>query len=276
MMSISSQWFSPQDILLKSFVESYHLVESEESIEGYTIPNGRIDIVIVLKGAISRFNEEERTYDAIPKMSFFPLTKVGRIKFKVSDDLHLINIKCFPHVLITPIFNSLKLDVLRSFDEVFGMEASERLWKSLTTDRCIESYTAKLDDFFLRFLISPTSNTSLVKKVISHIESMNVDLKSIHDLAKTIGINPRTLDRNFRAFTGLSIKSYQDLVRFQKTAKEINQNGDYKHGNLMEALGSGYYDQSHFVKACKRISGMSPKELFTTFPTGFTDFFVKS
>lgn len=274
-MSINFQSFSSKNVALNSFIDSYRLIETVEVIEGYTISNGRIDMSILLRGIISRFDEEVKEYKPIPRMAFFPLTKNSRAEFKVGSDALVISIKCFPHMLTNPIFDNLRLNEFRSFEEVFGAKESEQLWNELNISQSIENYTDKLDDFFSRFLIGSTPNTLLIERVISYVESMTMDSMSIVDLAKSMRMNPRTLDRKFRALTGLSIKSYHDLIKFQQTAKEINQDGDYKHGDLMEALGSGYYDQSHFVKACKRISGVSPKELFTNFPAGFTDFFVK-
>ncbi|GAB5525720.1 MAG: hypothetical protein Roseis2KO_35920 [Roseivirga sp.] len=43
---------------------------------------------------------------------------------------------------------------------------------------------------------------------------------------------------------------------------------------MLEALGSGYYDQSHFVKACRKLTGLKPREMFSRLPGEITDFVV--
>jgi methylphosphotriester-DNA--protein-cysteine methyltransferase len=43
------------------------------------------------------------------------------------------------------------------------------------------------------------------------------------------------------------------------------------HGYLTEALDNGYYDQSHFIKSCLRITGLTPKKLFRHLSEQVTD-----
>jgi len=43
---------------------------------------------------------------------------------------------------------------------------------------------------------------------------------------------------------------------------------------FVEALAFGYYDQSHFIRECKRIAGVSPKELFSNMRLSTPDLMV--
>ena len=49
------------------------------------------------------------------------------------------------------------------------------------------------------------------------------------------------------------------IFRFEKTTAYLQKNESAK---LIEALDFGYYDQSHFIKTCKKITGISPRKLF--------------
>ncbi len=76
---------------------------------------------------------------------------------------------------------------------------------------------------------------------------------SIKELSEKVFWSARQINQYFNQQFGLSLKKYCNLLRFQASLSHIKQ------GKLFPQLN--YYDQSHFIKEIKRLSGASPKEL---------------
>lgn len=273
-MSLKIESFYPLKVILRSWVETYRLIEADDEVRGETVANARVDAVITLQGKVSIFDSERNEFIALPKCCFFPFTRQGATKVLLDAGTKLINIKFYPHVLSASCFQNLSFQGAVDFEGVFGKTSSEYFFAAFDSKRTIEPMRVVLDNFLETHLLDSYSDNPLLNDTISFIEEGATQTFAIENLAKKAGVSFKTLERNFKNHTGLTIKMYHDLVRFQKTAQQINANGTYHHGDLLEALGSGYYDQSHFVKACRKLTGLSPKQLFTRLPGEITDFVV--
>lgn len=75
-------------------------------------------------------------------------------------------------------------------------------------------------------------------------------------LADSIYINKYYLIRRFKEAVGLTPHSFHIQNRIRK-AKQLLQEG---HSIMDTAIETGFYDQSHFDKAFRRILGISPSE----------------
>ena len=62
----------------------------------------------------------------------------------------------------------------------------------------------------------------------------------------------------FKRQVGLTPKSYQKIIRFQKTIQDIESHTTIDWASI--AYQSGYYDQAHFINDFRRLSGFSPNE----------------
>ncbi|MDA3876436.1 MAG: helix-turn-helix domain-containing protein [Halothiobacillus sp.] len=85
----------------------------------------------------------------------------------------------------------------------------------------------------------------------------------IAQLAKNAGWSSRHLNRQFLQHTGLTTKSFSQIVRFQNAARQLFS---IKTNSLSANLDLGYYDQPHLIRAFK-------KHLMST-PGAFTDRFM--
>lgn len=78
---------------------------------------------------------------------------------------------------------------------------------------------------------------------------------TIGDLAREAGVHPVHLARSFRAQYGLPIGGYLRRLRLEAAAAELAR----PDRTICEiALGLGFADQSHFTRAFKRYSGLTP------------------
>ena len=86
----------------------------------------------------------------------------------------------------------------------------------------------------------------------------------VRDISQRINWGERQINQYFNNQFGLSLKAYCNILRFQASLAHIN------NGQLFPQLN--YYDQSHFIKEIKRLSGASPKELFKNENNRFLQF----
>jgi AraC-like DNA-binding protein len=273
-MSFKTENFFPHRPTVKSQVETYRLIQTFEEIEGNTISNGRMDAVITLSGKLQVFDIKEGGFTDLPGCTFFPFTRNNTSKILLESGTHLINIKFYPHVLGASCFNGLSLHQPLDFKSVFDKNVSIQKLQTAANNQDTELVSELLDTFFEEQLLTFNTDNHFLNEVFSIVER-ETDLKtSLEALTLDLGLSLKTLERHFKSHTGLTIKMYHDLVRFQKTVQQIKVNGVYHHGDLLEALGSGYYDQSHFVKASRKLTGLAPRELFSKLPAELTDFVI--
>jgi AraC-like DNA-binding protein len=89
---------------------------------------------------------------------------------------------------------------------------------------------------------------------------------SIKELSEKVLWSERQINRYFNQQFGLSTKAYCNILRFQASLQHIQE------GTLFPQLN--FTDQSHFIKEIKKLSGVSPKELFKNQNDRFLQFLV--
>jgi len=84
---------------------------------------------------------------------------------------------------------------------------------------------------------------------------------AINTLEKETGFSRQYLHRVFKSHTGISIKKYQQISRVSSVIKSLNS----KPGKLTQlAYSRGYFDQSHFIKDFKQLTGYSPLDYLSS------------
>ncbi|MCJ0743546.1 helix-turn-helix domain-containing protein [Pedobacter montanisoli] len=84
----------------------------------------------------------------------------------------------------------------------------------------------------------------------------------IDDLAeKKIGISRKQFNRLFKQYIGVSPQTYRSIVRFRKLMHyKLYQ--DKLQNYTMLSAEAHYADQSHFIKSCKKLTGLTPSQFF--------------
>jgi len=95
----------------------------------------------------------------------------------------------------------------------------------------------------------------MVLSVAENIRSLKGNV-NITDLAKSNYISLRQLERRFKSYTGLTIKEFSNIVRFNNAKKAI---ASFTETSLLEiAFDMGFFDHSHMNYEFNRISGENP------------------
>jgi AraC-like DNA-binding protein len=99
-----------------------------------------------------------------------------------------------------------------------------------------------------------------IEATINHIYKQKKN-PSIDELSGIACLSVRQYERKFLDFIGLPPKQYLRISRFQKIIKL--KRSLFSELNMTQlAFEAGYYDQSHFIREFRTLSGYSPKEFF--------------
>ncbi len=80
---------------------------------------------------------------------------------------------------------------------------------------------------------------------------------TVSSLAKSVGIGCRQLERLFKKHAGMTPGEYLKVQRVE-TAREYLKNRIQQTCTQI-GFDSGYYDQSHFIREFRSVTGMTPK-----------------
>ena len=88
----------------------------------------------------------------------------------------------------------------------------------------------------------------------------------IEQLATSIGCSSRHLNRLFRRYTGLSTKTFAQIIRIQQACKMLCIT---PNNSLQTAMDLGFFDQAHLLKDYKKRLLSNPGVFFNRFKSDF-------
>jgi len=229
-----SYQFIKADPEISDFVYGYSSLKDISNYEeGIIIPNGRIDLMFckMLDGSLKAvLIGLETKPKAMPKQF---------ITAFVCVNLNPLGLEYILHETIAEFVNEAKIFPVDFWDiTVDDLNDFELFHKKV--DRKIKTLLPK--DIDVRKL-----------QLFRHIFESDGEV-TVKDLSEKIFWSERQINRYFKQQLGIPLKSYCNILRFQASLLHI------KSGQLYPQLN--YSDQSHFIKEIKKLSGVSPKELF--------------
>ncbi|MBV7531698.1 helix-turn-helix domain-containing protein [Chitinophaga sp. sic0106] len=80
---------------------------------------------------------------------------------------------------------------------------------------------------------------------------------SLTDLAAQVALHPVTISRYFPRYFGCTLGEYLRKIKIEKSLSMIREG---KQSLTEIAYDCGFADQAHFIKTCKRLTGITPKQ----------------
>jgi AraC-like DNA-binding protein len=147
---------------------------------------------------------------------------------------------------------------------------TEKLNPLETAIRTQENFDARINlvNEYLNAL--PEVNHSAIDEAVRLIFESKGTI-SVTELATTVGIGERSLERQFRKFVGLTPKFYARIIRFSHIFQTVTSE---QRSWTQLGLEAGFYDQSHFIKNFKAFTGEDPSVYLFDDPN-FANFFMK-
>ncbi|MFT3796785.1 helix-turn-helix domain-containing protein [Flavobacterium sp.] len=230
------------DAPLSDFVYCFSSLENLSGFsDGVIIPNGKIDLLFC-KTTTNSFQIMLMGLETKPK----PMPK-GFIDTFFAISFNPLALESILHQSTAELVNSGK----ELPNDFLGFEASD-----LNDFDAFCEKATKILESILSWEIDGRK-----RQLFAHIFATDGEI-GIKELSQKICWSERQINRYFNQQLGISLKTYCGILRFQASLAHI------KYGQLFPQLN--FTDQSHFIKEIKKLSGVSPKELFKNQNDRFT------
>lgn len=246
---------------LTTLVKCYWTLESlkEKSPEKQTIvPDGCIEMIFHYGAVYKQYIENGKS---IIQPRCFVIGQLTRpLVIEPTGETGIFSIRFHPNGFLpfstVPIKETENTAV--SLEKLFGKDGLEIEKEILNANSTFDRI--KLIETFLFNRLTDTENIDrIVKSTVETILTANGQL-SVNELSEQLNINRRQLVRKFSSAIGLSPKQLSKTIRLQATLKMLLN----KKFTSLTALAyeNEYYDQAHFIKDFKELTGYTPKEFY--------------
>ncbi|MBN1848097.1 MAG: helix-turn-helix transcriptional regulator [Deltaproteobacteria bacterium] len=244
--------------LLTPYIQCFWVMQSETSLQSTApnriLPDGCVDIIINMGDPFLEMDadtsdiNDEKVYIVGAMQTPILIGMMGHvdvigIRFKPGGAFPFFG---FPINTITD--RSIPLDDVWS-----GI--SSTMNSRMPEQTTIRSKTSILEDLLLKRLGTFPVLDALTLEAIRIIYKKD-GLVSIRTISQNLNITGRHLERKFLKHVGISPKMLCRIVRLQYALSHLKK----QHNPIWTYIvyKSGYYDQAHFIKEFKILTGLSP------------------
>jgi len=220
-------------------------------------PNGRPKLIILYENSLESI-VEDRVQVSREGLYFVGNRDSSTLIRSSSRKTGFIGIEFSPHGAY-PVFGIPMLETVnRLFDSdvVFGPWGRE-VRETLRNLREVGQKLHFIQDQLVRLLRKNQRDNSLIDFCVRTLELAHGRV-AIKELERKTGYSRRYLDLLFRQHVGFSPKVLAGIFRFQKFYRKWARGLPYHL--LKDELYDYYYDQAHFTKEFKRMTGYSPRK----------------
>jgi len=234
---------------LRDYVRCYWKIENNsKDSQYYTIlPDGFFDLLICYQNDKLDGVFLTGLWDHKTNVVISPKTIIYGIQFR------LLAIENIVQENITSLFNNIK----RLENSYWGLDGFNR-----TIDSCFFEYLNQC-------LLSRIEEQDLIdprKRILLKSIKETKGNKTVEYYSQKANWSKRQINRYFQSTFGLSLKSYCNIRKGATTYSQI------KNGELYPL--EGYFDQSHFIKEIKKITGFTPSTLLKNENDRFLQFSI--
>lgn len=136
-----------------------------------------------------------------------------------------------------------------------------RLLSSVMSVVPVKDKIRKIEEFVLQLSKDNHYSNALLEQALSAIQEAKGNI-SVLQLAVSLKVNYKWLERNFTKHIGITPKEYVRLQRFIHTYFDLIKSKDPEIMRI--ALDNGYCDNNHFTKDFKRFTGKAPLAYLNT------------
>jgi AraC-like DNA-binding protein len=246
---------------LTAFIKCYWTLESEQdevSEKQTIVPDGCMEMIFHYGDLYKQYTENGHS---IIQPRCFVIGQLTRpLEIEPTGKTGIFSVRFHPNGFLP--FSTFPIRQMEntafSMQELFEKDGLAIEEKILTAHSVSERITL-IEAFLLERLTNTEAIDRIVRSTVETILTANGQL-SIDELSRQININRRQLERKFSTAIGLSPKQLSKTIRLQATLKTLLNK---KFTSLSAAAHENeYYDQAHFIKDFKELTGLTPKELY--------------
>ena len=252
-------------VWLQPYVRYYWILRGREDLETLTFPIGCPQLIFHRRSQfyIPELTAEQARFSISGQVNF-------PARMQSSGEVETIVVVFCPHAIGTmfniPVssFYNREIDGYSLGDKRLNALADE----VLNADDSTEAIR-KIEEWLLSRLDESAFHN--FKRVGASLRQLFLDNAiSVENMAQLACLSRKQFERVFFNAVGMKPKEYSSVARFQKSLW-LMQNGNHDFADI--AYTCGYADQSHFIRECRRYSGVTPAELLKT-QTVYSDLFA--
>ena len=145
-------------------------------------------------------------------------------------------------------------DRAQSLSTVFGQE-SHRLSHAILREPDVRVCVELAEAFLTARLPDLPPRTAALRDLVERLAA-DKTITRVEQAARLAGVDVRSLQRHFMKCVGLSPKWVIARYRLHEAAEQLSHPGPWDLAGL--ALELGYFDQPHFIRSFKAITGRPP------------------
>jgi AraC-like DNA-binding protein len=139
---------------------------------------------------------------------------------------------------------------------IFHKYTVEEIEDNLARQRTPDERVRYIERFLLS-VMEPDQEDHLIQAACCELDRSHGNYP-VEKLGPALGTTSRTLERRFHAHVGATPKKYARVVRLRHALLRARSHSSWAD----VACASGYYDQSHMIKECQELYGLTPEKLY--------------
>ncbi len=246
---------------LKAFIKCYWMLENAEkeiSEKQTIVPDGCMEIIFHYGDLYKQYIDNK---NSIIQPRCFVIGQLTRpLVIEPTGKTGIFSVRFHPNgfLPLTTIPIKEMENTAVSLERLFGEEGLEIEQKILTATSTTDRITL-IEAFLTNRLTDTATIDRIVKLTVTTILTAKGRL-SVDTLTQQANTNRRQLERKFSTAIGLSPKQLSKTIKLQAT---LNMLLNKKFTSLTDlAYENDYYDQAHFIKNFKELTGFTPKEFY--------------
>ena len=254
------QTYEPREHLTP-LIRCYWTLESpkEDKAEKQTIvPDGCMEMIFHHGDLYRQYTENG---DSIIQPKCFVIGQLtGPLEIEPTGETGIFSVRFHPNGFLP--FAAISIKEMENtavpLELLFG-NAGKDIEKNILNAHSTLERIKLIESFLLNRLTNTSTIDHIVKSTVETILSANGQ-RSVDEISKQSNISRRQLERKFSSAIGLSPKQLSKIIRLQATLKSLLNKQFTSLTHL--AYESEYYDQAHFIKDFKELTGFTPKEFY--------------
>jgi len=207
---------------------------TDEDVEMPIVPDGSMDI-IWLNGNIflSGLMESARVISIAPEDKFFGIRfQPYALALLLDEEVSKFNDKTVP---------------LEGLDKALEDDIRELIERKERINEALNAY--------FKIFFHDKSVDELILNTLELIDSSHGNVL-VSDCANILNVHPKKLERLFVKYVGVTVKKFSKIIRFHDIHSILREEG--LEDLTQKVLDKGYFDQAHFNRDFKKITGLTP------------------